>query len=150
MYCHDCCRDDKWPCKEPIFQFRLKWAHSFFSLILKQECMGLSTEGSSNQDRIKDKAPLSQLKLSKFHQDLNPHLKVIFRPGYGKLSRYWNSHLTGTMVRHPHNDWVSECDWDNRSWSSIISVERYIILVPFKAFLSPLLTKNMYLKMQNY
>ena len=51
-----------------------------------------------------DKAPVSRLKLSKFNQDLNPHLNIIFRPGHGILSRYWNSHFTGTMVRHPHHD----------------------------------------------
>ena len=48
--------------------------------------------------------PLSRLKLSKFQRDLNPHLDVIFRPGYGILSRYWNSHSSGTMIRHPHDD----------------------------------------------
>ena len=51
-----------------------------------------------------DKAPVSWLKLSKFHQDLNPHLIFIFRPGHGILSRYWNSYFTVTMVRHPHHD----------------------------------------------
>ena len=51
-----------------------------------------------------DKAPVSRLKLSKFRQDLNPLLNVIFRPGHGILSRYWNSHFSGTMVRHPHHD----------------------------------------------
>ena len=58
--------------------------------------------------------PLSRLKLSKFHRDLNPHLNVIFRPGHGILSRYWNSHFSGTMVRHPHHDnikWVGLGQW---------------------------------------
>ena len=61
-----------------------------------------------------DKAPVSRLKLSKFHQDLNPHLNVIFRPGHGILSRYWNSSFTGTMVKHPHHDnikWMGLGQW---------------------------------------
>ena len=56
-----------------------------------------------------DKAPVSWLKLSKFHQDLNPHLNFIFRPGHGILSWYWNSQFTRAMVRQPHHDnikWV--------------------------------------------
>ena len=53
---------------------------------------------------VRDKASVSWLKLSKFHQDLNPHIMFIFRPGHGIWSRYWNSHFTGTMVRHPHHD----------------------------------------------
>ena len=61
-----------------------------------------------------DKAPVSWLRLSKLHQDLNPHLIFIFRPGYGILSRYWNSYFTRTMVRHPHHDnikWVGLGQW---------------------------------------
>ena len=57
---------------------------------------------------------LSRLKLSQFYQDLNPHLNVIFRPGHGILSRYWNSHFSGTMERHPHHDnikWVGLGQW---------------------------------------
>ena len=61
-----------------------------------------------------DKALVSQLKVSKFHQDPNPPLKVIIRPGHGILSRYWNSHFTRTMIRHPHHDnkkWVGLGQW---------------------------------------
>ena len=68
--------------------------------------------GRHNQ--VWDKAPLSWLKLSKFQRDLNPYLNVIFRPGHRILSRYWNSHFTGTMVRHPHHDnikWVGLGQW---------------------------------------
>ena len=65
-----------------------------------------------------DKTPVSQLNLSKFHQDLIPHF--IFRPGNGILSWYWNSYFTGTMTRHPHhynikyficteNNWYKGC-----------------------------------------
>ena len=61
-----------------------------------------------------DRPPVSRLKLSQFHLNLSPHLIVISRPGHGILSRYWNSHFTGTMVRHPHHDnieWVGLGQW---------------------------------------
>ena len=63
---------------------------------------------------VRDKAPVSRLKLFIFHQDLNPHLDVIFRPGHGILFWYLNSHFTGTKVRHPHHDnikWVGWGQW---------------------------------------
>ena len=59
-------------------------------------------------------APMSRLNLCKFHQDLNPNLIFIFRPGHGILSWYWNSCFTETMVRHPHHDnikWVGLGPW---------------------------------------
>ena len=68
----------------------------------------------ARHNKVWDKAPLSWLKLSKCHRDLNPHLNVIFRPGHGMLSRYWNFHSTGTMVRHPHHEnikWVGLGQW---------------------------------------
>ena len=52
MYCHYCCRDYNWPCEGPLFHFRVKWSHSLFSLILKQDWMRLSRDVSSNQDRM--------------------------------------------------------------------------------------------------
>ena len=61
-----------------------------------------------------DKPPVSQLKLSQFHQDQSPHLIVISIPGHGILSRYLNSHFTGTMVKHPHHDnieWMGLGQW---------------------------------------
>ena len=61
-----------------------------------------------------DKAPVSRLKLSQFHQDLSPHLIVSSRPGHGILSRYLNYSFIRTMVRHPHHDnieWVGLGQW---------------------------------------
>ena len=52
VYCHYCCRDNKWPCEGPLFHFRVKLSHSLFSLILKQDWMRLSWDVSSNQDRV--------------------------------------------------------------------------------------------------
>ena len=142
MYCHYCCRDYKWPCEGPLFHFRVKWSHSLFLFMLKQYWMRLSRDVWSNQDKMTpawpgdssnallfvswisramdwgrhnwvwDKPPVSRLKPFKFHQVLSPHINVIFRPGHVIFSCYWNSHFTGTMVRHPHHD--KDNDNDNR------------------------------------
>ena len=65
-------------------------------------------------NRVWEKPPVSRLKLSKFNQDLSPHLNVIFRPGHEIWFWYWNSHFTGTMVDTPHHDdieWVGLGQW---------------------------------------
>ena len=45
----------------PLFHFSLKWSHSLFPLILKQDCMWLSRDVSSNKDRMTPAWPVYYL-----------------------------------------------------------------------------------------
>ena len=112
IYCHYCCRDYKWP----LFHLRVKWSHSFFSLILKQDCMRLSRDVSSNQDRMTPAWPGDSSSALLF-------VSLISRAIDWGL-RQSSFVLIEALQIPPGSEPSSQCNFQTRTWD-IVSVLKF-------------------------